>query len=298
MRGSRNQRKTRLLLLAICGPTMLPAVAVYADPPSGSNYRLVFADEFNGTSLDTAKWSAASPSWTMPSSNSSATASDVSVANGVLTLSANRPSSAVAFNSGSISSYSTYTFTGGYVESRILLPTTVGSWPAFWGLYTGWPPEADIMEYPLTTNGGTSGLLATQYNTNYHYVNSSGADAAGAGVVTASSSLDAGWHTFGMNWIANTSVTFYLDGNAVSSYTGSAVSQMAYMYMILDYAVGGWPGAPSTAQWPVGHTDQMQIDWVRVWQTNPGADAPSNWNINGSGTFSTAANWTGWGSKI
>src|SRR4051812_32552053 len=32
-----------------------------ADPPAGSNYRLVFGDDFTGTTLDTNKWSAASP---------------------------------------------------------------------------------------------------------------------------------------------------------------------------------------------------------------------------------------------
>ena len=37
-------------------------------------------------------------------------------------------------------------------------------------------------------------------------------------------------------------VAFYFDGAQVSSFTNSAVGQMTYMYMILDYAVGGWPG--------------------------------------------------------
>ena len=270
---------------------------VFADPPAGSNDRLVFADEFNGTSLDTSKWSAASPSWTMPNSASTASASDVSEANGVLTLSANR-TNASAFDSGSISSYNKFSFTSGYIESRIQLPTTPGSWPAFWGLYTGWPPEADIMEYPLTTNGGTSGLLANQYNTNYHYTNSSNVAAAGAGPVNTASSLAGTWNTFGMNWTldasnsANDSMSFYLNGTKETSYTGSAVAQMVNMYMIMDYAVGGWPGTPSTSQWAVGHSDQVNVDWVRVWQTNPNADAANTWNVNGGGSFSTGSNWT------
>jgi MYXO-CTERM domain-containing protein len=64
------------------------------------------------------------------------------------------------------------------------------------------------------------------------------------------------------------------------------------MYMLLDYAVGGWPGTPSLTQWPAGHTDQMNVDWVRVWQTNPNSDAPTSWNANGGGAFGTAGNWT------
>src|SRR5262249_12054851 len=66
----------------------------------------------------------------------------------------------------------------------------------------------------------------------------------------------------------------------------------AYMYMILDYAVGGWPGTPTLAQWPAGWTDQTKVDWVRVWQTNPNNDAPTSWNLNGAGAFSVAGNWT------
>jgi fibronectin-binding autotransporter adhesin len=282
---------SRLTVAAAAAVAALVPALARADPPSGSaNNRLVFADEFNGTSLDTSKWSAASPSWTMPNSLSTATASDVSVGNGVLTLTANR-TSATAFDSGSISSYGDYNFTGGYVEARIELPSTPGSWPAFWGLYNGWPPEADIMEYPLTTNNGSSGLLANQYNTNYHYSTGTG-NAAGAGVVTTGSSLAGTWHTFGMDWTSSTSVVFYLDGNEVNSYTGSSVAQMASMYMILDYAVGGWPGTPSTTQWPVGFTDQMKVDYVRVYQANPNADAPSSWTVNGGGSFTTAGNWS------
>ena len=87
-------------------------------------------------------------------------------------------------------------------------------------------------------------------------------------------------------------MTFYLDGVNVRSYTGSSVAQMVNMYMILDYAVGGWPGTPTTAQWPVGLNDQTKVDWVRVWQKNPNNDAPSNWTVNGGGSFTTSGNWS------
>src|SRR5260370_1155152 len=83
---------------------------------------------------------------------------------------------------------------------------------AVWGLYPGWPHEADVMEYPLTNNGGTSGLNNNQSNTNYHYTDSNNNAAAGAGVVSPSGSLAGTWHTFGMDWTTGTSVTFYLDG--------------------------------------------------------------------------------------
>lgn len=270
---------------------LLLACSLRANPPT-SSYRLVFADEFNGTSLDTTKWTNATPSWAMPASDAAATTSAVTEANGLLTITASRPSTTATFNSGSLTTYGKLTWTSGYFESRIQLPTTPGSWPAFWGLYTGWPPETDIMEYPITTNGGTDGLEDTQYNTNFHYLNSSGADAAGAGVVSTSENLGAtGYHQFGCAWASGTSVTFYLDNSDVDSFTNSAVSQMVNMYMLLDFAVGGWPGTPSTTQWPAGWTDKMQVDWVRVWQINPNGDTTSDWNVAGSGVFATGTNW-------
>ena len=246
--------------------------------------------------MDTAKWNIASPGWTMPNSLSTATASRVNVGSGILTLDAIRSSSSgtTQFASGSVSTYQKQTFTEGYLEARILLPTTPGSWPAFWGLYTGWPPEADIMEFPLTTDGGTSGYLNSSYHTAFHYTDGSGNAAAGAGKVSpGAGALNGAYHTFGMKWVKNTSVTFYLDGTQVSSYTGASVNQMVNMYLILDYAVGGWPGTPSTAQWPIGFSDQTKIDWVRVWTS--AAAAASDWAYTGSSSnvlWDTAANWS------
>jgi autotransporter-associated beta strand protein len=283
--------------LAMVTGAIFGGATLLAAPPAatGTGWDLVFADEFDGTSADTLKWNIASPTWTMPNSDSTASADQVSVGDGVLTLGAIR-NSASSFSSGSVSTYQKYTWTSGYFEARILLPTTPGSWPAFWGLYTGWPPEADIMEFPLTTDGGTNGYSNTKYSTNFHYTNSSGANAAGAGVVDPSSAgaLNTGYHKFGMHWVDNTSVTFYFDDVQVSSFTNSTVAQMVNMYLMLDYAVGGWPGTPSTAQWPLGFTDQTKVDYVRVWQQRPsGSSTTSTWKINGSGTWTTAGNWTG-----
>ncbi|MEZ0265587.1 MAG: family 16 glycosylhydrolase [Phycisphaerae bacterium] len=279
----------RAATAAVAG--LLPAQWALAELQT--SHRLIFADEFHGTSLDTSKWSAAYPGWTMPNSASTASAAHVSVGDGVLTLNATLTSG--GFSSGSISTYQKYNFDGGYVEARIKLPTTPGSWPAFWGLYTGWPPEMDIMEYPLTTDGGANGYANDAYHTAFHYRNASGGNSAGAGKVNPSwlGDLSTGYHIFAADWWSDTSVRFYLDGVEVSSFTsGADVAEMVSMYMILDYAVGGWPGTPSTAQWPVGWSDQTKVDWVRVWQKNGGNDAPSSWTVNGGGAFGTGANWS------
>ena len=260
-----------------------------------TSFRLVFADEFTGTAVDTSKWVVASPGWTMPNSASAAAATQVSVGDGVLTLNATRTatSGTTQFSSGSVSSYQIYNFDGGYVEASIDLPTTPGSWPAFWGLYNNWPPEADIMEYPLTTDGGTNGYTNSFYHTAFHYKNASNVNASGAGQVSTGQNLStSGYHIFAMDWVSDASVKFFMDGVQRTSFTsGVDVAEMVNMYMILDYAVGGWPGTPTTAQWPLGASDQTKVDWVRVWQVNPNGDTTSNWSINGGGAFATNSNW-------
>ena len=272
------------------GFVLASAAVVFADP-SDATYRLVFADEFNGTAIDTAKWQVANPGWTMPNSLSTVSANQVSVGSGVMTMNATR-TGASTWNSGSISSYQKYNFAGGYVEARIQLPTTPGSWPAFWGLYNGWPPEADIMEYPLTTDGGTNGYTNNAYHTAFHYTNTAGAAASGAGKVTTGQNLSTtGYHTFAMDWTSGTSVRFLLDGNQVTSFSNASVAQMANMYMILDYAVGGWPGTPTTSQWAIGESDQTKVDWVHVWQKNGSGDTTSAWKVAGDGAFTAGGNW-------
>lgn len=286
---------SRRLMKSPLLPVLSLALASPALAQLTTSHRLVFADEFTGTAVDTTKWAVPGPSWTMPNSASTASANQVSVGDGVLTLNATRSatSGTTQFSSGSISSYGVYNFDGGYVEASIDLPGTPGSWPAFWGLYTGWPPEADIMEYPLTTDGGTNGYVNDTYHTAYHYTNASGAAAAGAGPVDTNQNLaTSGYHIFAMDWVSDTSMKFFMDGAQKSSFTnGADVAEMVNMYMILDYAVGGWPGTPSTTQWPLGASDQTKVDWVRIWQINPNGDTTSNWNLNGGGAFATTGNW-------
>lgn len=84
---------------------------------------------------------------------------------------------------------------------------------------------------------------------------------------SSAAALNTAWHTFGMEWTSDSSAAFFFNGTQVSSFSNTAaISQMTSMYLILNYAVGGWPGTPSLAQWPAGASDQTKVDWVRVWQ--------------------------------
>lgn len=280
-----------LLVVAVSG-----AVATAA-PPS-STYKLVFADEFNASGLDTMKWIDAYP-WGRTHNHEAYMASSnvLFPGDGTLTLKAERvPQGGKYFTSGAVSTgYTIEKWDGGYFEARIRLPTRPGSWPAFWGLDTGWPPEADIMEFPITTDG-TSGFPITKYNTEWHYTDTSGNPAKGAGGVDPPGidALNTDYHTFGMEWTSDTSAAFYFDGAQVSSFSNAAaIKQMTSMYLILNYAVGGWPGFPSLTQWPAGESDQTKFDYVRVYQKPAVGGTISFSGTAAIGSWDTAAAWAG-----
>ena len=271
---------------------LLPLAATPAGAaPPGADYRLVWGDEFNGNFLDVSKWNVNYPWGTTHNHNATMSAGQIALGDGTMTITATRTGSGSNdFVSGAINTgYTKKTFNGGYLEASIKLPSTVGSWPAFWGLYDGWPPEVDIMEFPL------GDYDSGDYHTAFHYRNSSGGNSAGAGKINdalGGAPLYNDYHTFGMEWIEDDWVGFYFNGQLVSQFgDDSAVAQMQRMYLILNYAVGGWPGTPSTSQWAVGHSDQMKVDWVRVWDITASLDRTSQW-IGGSGGFDNTANWS------
>jgi autotransporter-associated beta strand protein len=266
-----------------------------AQLPSG-NWQYHWGDDFSGTTLDTTKWSYNYPWGATHNHDATMSPANAVLGDGTMTLVARRNDGGGNFTSGAISTgYNRARFTHGYIEARIRLPGTPGSWPAFWGLNDGWPPECDIMEYPVTTAAG-GGYNRDEYHTAFHFRNSSGGNSAGAGKVNPPGigNLNGAYHTFGVHWIANSRVDFYFNGTMVSSFNNpSAISQMSSMYLILNYAVGGWPGRPNTSEWPVGHTDEMKIDWVRVWL--PASAKTSNWTTTGTEEYrlwNTASHWT------
>ncbi len=285
---------TRLSVAVVFAILMQWASSAVAQLPTG-NWQYHWGDEFQGPTLDTTKWSYNYPWGTTHNHLAVMSPNNVLFGDGTLTLRAQRNGSTNNFTSGAISSgYTRFTTDGGYIEARIRLPSTPGSWPAFWGLYDGWPPEADIMEYPIDTAAGV-GYARDQYHTAWHYSTSTG-NAAGAGQVNPAGvgNLDGAYHTFGMRWTSDQSAAFFFNGQQVSQINNpTAVAQMQRMYLILNYAVGGWPGTPNLSEWGANQFDDMKVDWVRVWKLD--ADWSTTWNYSGAAStvqWDTAGNWS------
>lgn len=248
-------------------PTSVEAAGI---SPLGQteNWELIFSDEFEGSTLDRAKWE---PSWfghddvSFPVNDDEDSCYDpaqVSVSNGLLNLSAvttNNPNCKIKsgaqsqYASGLVNTRESFTFTYGYMEARMNLPgenTDIWNWPAFWSDGTGeWPKtgEIDVME----------GLSSHKPCWHYHYEDQAGRHQSDGGCVD---SMDGtGWHTYAAKWEPG-KITYYYDGEEVGSTSEGVVN--AEHFLILNYALNDRYGihVPATAQ----------VDYVRVWQKGSG----------------------------
>jgi beta-glucanase (GH16 family) len=261
----------------------------YADNGLGSNWTLVFNDDFSGTSLNPTNWA---PYWFSdgnlnPGSSTRGYASNVTV-NGQLNLLLENSTNGACISSNPYGGASAgFQFTYGYAEAQITLPTNgvvIAHWPAWWLDGQNWPMdgEIDIME-------GLDGYAAWHY----HYDSGGGLDSdpIGGGVNTSP-----GTHIYGVNWYPG-HLDFYYDGTLVASATngslfGGATISSSPMCLILDYDGGSGP-VPAT----------MVVHYVRVFQSMPPLSAlPTNgavllsWNALGfilqtNGDLTNPAGW-------
>lgn len=183
-----------ILIFVIFGPIVLLSykklnIAENArQQPFGQtgNWKLIFDDEFDGTSLDTTKWvpcfrwetqdgcgSTTTPqTWYLPG--------NVIVSNGMLKLQAqhrpiseNRvtyPYTSAMITTGPSDNAGTpakFAFTYGYMEIRAKVPKGQGLWPAFWALPTDTKDSSEIDVSEILTGAG---LTTYTNNMTYHYV--------------------------------------------------------------------------------------------------------------------------------
>lgn len=286
----------RLMVMAAlaAGGLGISTARVSAAPPV-SGYQLRWSSQFNGNSMNPLKWNFGQP-WgnnRPPGSNSIGEPGNVTVTNNTLDLTAhNQSTNGYGYTTGLVNTSGLLNFTYGYVEAQIQIPDTLGTWPAFWMLQNGWPPEIDIMEAPQQTSTNQAGSVGTAYDYygNYHYRNSSGKPAAaGTGMHYTGVNEAKSFNDYGMLWTPK-SISFYFNGKRVDTINSSQadIAQSQNMYLLLDLAIGGWPGnPPSSAVFPT----TMQIKNVNVWQLSPGTTT-MNWTGTGAtASWNSGASW-------
>jgi beta-glucanase (GH16 family) len=218
-----------------------------------AGYRLIFDDEFNGTTLGS-DWT---PGWlgagiTGPVNLMEIAAyrsANVTERGGTLNLTLARAQvtsgrGTYSYTGALVTTRGHFTFTYGYVEWRAYLPESAGGlvadWPALWADGTGtWPStgEMDVME-------GLDG------NAVGHFISPSGSARVGT------TGPMYGWHTFGAAWQQGM-VTYYYDGQQVGAITRGITD--APMFLVMDNTIAAT--SPSASSYPA----VMRVDWVRVW---------------------------------
>ena len=209
-----------------------------ANPPGAlSMHTLVWSDEFNATGLDSAKWSWGQLPWGGTYHNSSY-ASTIRAVDSYLDGAGNlvlgvRPgpfndNNGVAhpFSEGMIYSQGKFDWAYGYAEVSAKVSSATGSWPAFWMLKNGWPPEVDVMEwFKSESNRMHTGLAWDNAGT-----------ATWDDVNTYDSSVQDTWHTWALDWSPGR-MAIYKDSTDQRWATTGARVPTDPMYFILNSGV-------------------------------------------------------------
>jgi len=244
-------------------------IAVFALILAAANARWVqvWADEFNGNSVDRKKWNFDMGNNNGWGNNEPQCYTDrhqnAYLSGGNLVIQALKENyGGCGYTSARLKTQGKFSIKYGKFEMRAKLPYGQGIWPAFWLLgdninQVGWPAcgEIDIMEFigkdPNHIYGSTHGV---GFDTSNGYYSASGFSNA--------------FHTYAVNWQPNR-LEFSIDGHVYKVVTpadthGKWPFNDRNMFIILNLATGGnWPGYPN------GNTHFPQkfvIDYVRVFE--------------------------------
>jgi beta-glucanase (GH16 family) len=240
--------------------TSTPATSVSPE------WRLVWNDEFNDTSINTSDWgyeigykrNNEAQYYTNRTENAR-------LEGGNLVIEARREDySGYKYTSASINTSGKKTWQYGRFELRAKIPTPQGSWPAWWtlGVNNGWPKngEIDIMEFYKGK------ILA-----NVAYQNPQGStvwDSFTKDISNYSSNWPNEYHTWVMEWNAD-NIKLYVDNELLNTFSVSSATNGTYNpfrqphYMLINLAIGGNNGGdPSQTTFPL----KYYVDYVRVYQ--------------------------------
>jgi len=239
----------------------------------GTTYQLVWSDEFDGSSLNAANWTAEIGTGENGWGNGEAQyytdrPENLRVENGRLVIEAVKGNFlGSTWTSARIKTQNKRSFKYGKIEFRAKLPSGAGPWPAAWMLGTnistvGWPAcgEIDVMEWR-----GTFG----DANTVGHALHSSarhGGNPVQPAARTPVTNPSTEFHTYAVLWNSN-SLTFSVDGVDTATLTPPAGDANAFreeFFLLLNLAMGGiynnYEIDPSLTR------ATYEVDYVRVYQ--------------------------------
>ncbi|GLX67774.1 carbohydrate binding domain-containing protein [Paenibacillus glycanilyticus] len=271
------------------GTTNPPATSGEKPVPSttiaDNEWKLVWNDEFNASSLDSSKWTVQDTGVVYNNEleyyNPDNAVIEKDGDRSVLSIKAKKEEhKGSQYTSAKLITKEKGDWTYGKVVVRAKLPVQQGMWPAIWLLptdeahYGGWPASGEIDLMELIGGANKNRAYGTLHYDSVQPDGSHGSDQSSY-VLPEGKSFADDYHDFQLEWLPGV-IRFYVDGelyHEVRDWKTKGPGQPEYytypapfdrpFYLILNLAVGGdWPGAPNSDF----AADQMNVDFVRVYE--------------------------------
>jgi beta-glucanase (GH16 family) len=253
------------------------AVIIFGTFTACADWRLVWSDEFNGTSIDTNHWKFETGNRNGWGNHELEYYTDrpdnAYVSNGILHIVARQEATnEFAYTSARIKGQGLFSKKYGRFEFRAKVPQGRGYWPALWLMpeyspYGRWPAcgEIDVMEnkgnYPAVVQG------------TIHYADTNGDHLQSTEIFTFPQNDGAtNFHNYLLEWTTN-SIKWSVDGKLYETQTNWSTANAPYpapfdqpFYIIMNLAVGGiYSGNPDINTVFPG---EMQVDYIRVYDNS------------------------------
>lgn len=256
-------KPSRRMLALVTGVGLLSGLCLRAQstkeflppPTDGKAWKLIWQDEFEGSTLDETKWNRLGDSkrrdgfWVKADAYLSG--------KGTLVLRTRKDGD--RYTCGAVNTQGKFEHAFGFYVARCKAPKQPGHWPAFWMMSSGVGKigdggrdgtEIDIMEMPWRDGKVTFNLHWDGY----------GKEHRSAGTNTVIPALMDGFHDYALLWTPEQYV-FYVDGQEVWRTQAGGVSQSPE-YLKLTEEIGTWGGEIGKAALP----DFFEVEYVRVYE--------------------------------
>ena len=245
---------------------LAPVCPVFAAPPAG--YQLLWADEFDGPTLDTNKWI----HWLPGKRNDSLNVPDaVKVAGGFVTLTTFTEGS--NHFTGMISTQGKFEPVHAYWEARIAYTDAVGMWSAFWlqSPTMGHPlgdmgkagVEIDICEHRSVSDKGENITAKVQHTLHW---DGYGKQHKSRGQFSPAMNLDQGFHVYGCE-VTEAGYQFFVDGKLTWTVTEAASNAREFAILSSEVKAGAWAGEIPASGYDGRDASRvkMTVDYVRYY---------------------------------
>ena len=245
---------------------------------SGSDYNLVWSDEFNGSSLDTGKWqrqSEVADAYDGGKLYRDNTDSNSYIENGKLVIKGTKEG--INYRSAKLITMDSMNFQYGYFEIKAKLPKGKGMWPGFW-TNTKFGDKA-FSEIDVMEMFGQSDTIHSTVHRWWMVDSGNGHEQLNCYVPSQrfytlknNELFNDDFHTIGCEW-TDEYIAFYLDGIKYTEVDITAENMDVFhqpLYLIISMAVGltGIEKPDENTPWP----GLYEIDYCRVYQ-KPGLGA-------------------------